>query len=541
MAATTVARRSGWATARWLVLAFPMTIATLVGCAPTRVAVIDYPRAVRFAATADSLGLEAFAALPVAEQAARRQAALGQFAVARQTDRLDVRLRSLHTAVGLAPDLAEAWLALVRQSRRFGDYQMALAQYAQLRRTAAMLPSDQRRSLSIAGADAMAWLGYDRGEWFKGLAWVDSMEALGGVADETVRGLLLAGSGQFLYAEDVARLVAGRNKFSSDVLWITGMAQWYRGNPGLARSIVLGASESGLRVHAQRGPDAFIPGELRPEPVHAAECWRDLGSLEETLGNHAEARKRYERSWAAVPGGDAHVLRRDHTPMGSSSSRARQPVWLAFDRYFVTGSISAFTALAYERFERATEAQEREFWAGAAIDGAGICLRRQLDEPWALRVRGLLQVAAGRDREGRDDLRRAWTRLEARNRPDYATAATLGHLELEDRKADSARRYLAVAVRLRPDIAASWSDYGLALILTGDLAAARGALDTALSLDPGRAVAWYNRGLMHFHAREWEAAVADLRHAAELAPDDQAVVGMLQRAQQQASRVEPRP
>ena len=51
------------------------------------------------------------------------------------------------------------------------------------------------------------------------------------------------------------------------------------------------------------------------------------------------------------------------------------------------------------------------------------------------------------------------------------------------------------------------------------------ALDRALSLDPELAVAWYNRGLMHFHAHRWQEALNDLEEAAALADDNLKMVG----------------
>ena len=166
----------------------------------------------------------------------------------------------------------------------------------------------------------------------------------------------------------------------------------------------------------------------------------------------------------------------------------------------------------------------------AAIDAAGTCIRRNLDLPWALRVRGLIQVAAGHVAEGRRDLEEALRLLRQRRREDYATAATLGHLYLKENRQDAALPLLRTAVRLRPESASAWADLGLALILAADLEGARPALDRALDLDPKLAVGWYNRGLLYYHARQWDAAVADLARAAELAPDDQEIVRVLEQA-----------
>jgi tetratricopeptide (TPR) repeat protein len=503
-------------------------VLVVAGCAASRLAPASYPESIRYTATADSLGLEAYLALPPELRDLRRREAVRNLLAVRDDLSLDVRLRRLYTAIGLAPDLAEAWLQLLEHARWFADDQLAQSHLASMQRALAVTADPDQRALRQRAAQTMAWLSYDRGLWLDGLAWADSTEALGG-GNLVIRGLLLAGSGQFLYAGDVARRLASNDDFSSDARWIRGVAEWYRGNPELARTVVQLRPGPGFGVKSQEGPDAFIPGELRPQPGHAAECWRDLGMLEETLENWDEARANYLRSFAAVAGADGRgVMRVDARNL--AGSRRELPVWLAFDRFYVTGSLSSYTSLAYARFAAARDPQTREFWASAAIDAAGVCVRRELDTPWALRIRGLIQVAAGRAAEGCADLEDTWRLLRLRHREDYATAATLGHLYLKDGRHADALPLLRTAVRLRPDTATPWADLGLTLILTGDLEGARPALDRALELDPELAVGWYNRGLLYYHARLWDAAVADLQRATELAPNDQEIARALAQA-----------
>lgn len=500
----------------------------VAGCAASRLGPAPYPASIRYTAAPDSLGFEAFQALPPEQQDIRRREAIRQLLGVRSELPLDARLRRLNTAIGLAPDLAEAWLQFLEHARWYADDQVAQAILASFRRALSARLDPDQRALRLRAAQTMAWLNYDRGLWLDGLAWADSAEVLGG-GNQVVRGLLLAGSGQYLYAGDVARLLASNNDFSSDARWIRGVAEWYRGNPALARTMVQFRRDAGFRTRSQEGPDAFVPGDLRPQSGHAAECWRDLGILEETLENWNDARTNYQRSLAAVAGADGRGVTRVDV-RNLAGSRRELPVWLAFDRYYVTGSLSAYASLAYTRFAAARDPQTREFWASATVDAAGTCIRRELDQPWALRIRGLVQVAAGRGAEGRADLEETWRLLRQRHREDYATAATLGHLFLKEGRNGEALPLLRVAVRLRPETAAPWADLGLALIMTGDLDGARPALDRALELDPELAVGWYNRGLLYYHARLWDAAVADLRRAAELAPNDQEIAQALAQA-----------
>lgn len=500
----------------------------VAGCAASRLAPAPYPDSIRYTATPDSLGLAEFLRLPAEAQASRRRLADQQLLTVRDDLSLDQRLRRLHTAVGLAPDHAEVWVRLLDHARWFGDGQLAADRLAGLRQALTARPDPRNRELRRQAAQTMAWLNYDRGLWLDGLAWTDSADALG-QGNQVIRGLLLAGSGQYMYANDIARRLASHDDVSSSARWINGVAEWYRGNPELARSVVQLQRDPTVVGRPQEGPDAFIPGELRPQPGHAAECWRDLGMLEETLESWNDARANYLRSFAAVAGADGRgVVRADVRNL--AGSRSALPVWLAFDRFYVTGSLSSYTALAYARYTAARDPQTREFWASAAIDAAGICIRRDLDTPWALRIRGLIQVSGGRLAEGRADLEAAWRELRRRRREDFATAAALGHIYLKEGRAAESLPMLRTAVRLRPETAKPWADLGLALILTGDLEQARPALDRALELDPELAVGWYNRGLLYYHARLWSAAVADLERAAELAPDDQEILQVLGQA-----------
>lgn len=489
---------------------------------------MDYPAAVRYTAVEDSLGLDDFLALPPARCDLRRAEAQRHLVAAAGNASVDVRLRHLHTAAGLAPDDAEAWLQLMEHARWFGDDQLVEARLGALQRALDVPSVGGRRDVRGRAARIMAWVSYDRGLWLDGLAWADSAD-IASEGNAVVRGLLLAGSGQFLYANDIARRLAHHDIFDANARWVRIVAEWYRGNPELARGIAQLGRDPEAGVRPQEGPDAMVPGDLRPRPGFAAECWRDLGMLEESLQNWNEARANYLRSFAAVAGADSRgVTRADGRNL--SGSRQNLPVWLAFDRYFVTGSLSSYTALAYARFTATQQPETREFWASAAIDAAGTCIRRNLDLPWALRVRGLIQVAAGRPAEGRRDLEEALRLLGQRRREDYATAATLGHLYLKDNRHQDALPLLRTAVRLRPESATAWADLGLALILDGDLDGARPALDRALDIDPELAVGWYNRGLLYYHARQWEGAVADLTRAAELAPGDQDIARVLEQA-----------
>lgn len=205
------------------------------------------------------------------------------------------------------------------------------------------------------------------------------------------------------------------------------------------------------------------------------------------------------------------------------------PVWLAFDRYYVTGSLSAYAALAYERFETAADASTREFWGAAVVDAAGTLIRLDFTAESARRARGLVLAESPENRaRARADLEDVLRRLDNRRREDPVVLTTLARLYLQDDRPAAARPLLERAVRLEQESARAWSDLGLAYVRLGEEEPALAALQRAIDLDPELAVAWYNRGLLRYHLRDLPGAVADLERAHELAPDDPEVTALLQ-------------
>jgi tetratricopeptide (TPR) repeat protein len=62
---------------------------------------------------------------------------------------------------------------------------------------------------------------------------------------------------------------------------------------------------------------------------------------------------------------------------------------------------------------------------------------------------------------------------------------------------------------------AVYSDLGLSLRALGDLAAAIEAFDRSVELNPGYAIAYFNRGLTRYDLGENDKAIADLNRALE--------------------------
>ncbi len=499
-----------------------------------------FPDDLIYSADRDSLGLDAFLALPAAEQAERRRDAETWRRRAKGVDRCDQKMQARRNVAGLAPDQAENWLILAEMMRWIGDHEVARHYLDQAAASLRFAPADQRSRLHLGICLTHAWLSYEGGEWRRGLAWADSAAANSPEDEGTlvIQGLLLAGAGQYRYAEDVAHQLELKDTFSNSARWIMGLSEWYRGNRSEGRQYFSGLGDQPLGYQPRQGDRAHISAAIRPEARHRAEAWRDLAALEEAMGGYSEARRRYGRSAAAVPCDDATCLTEtEYRLLRPVGQKNELPIWLAFDRYYVTGSRSAYAQLVLNRFNAATVLTERQFWAEAAVNATGICIRRDMDKEYALRERGIIFVKLEMYDRARGDLRRARRLFERRQlRDDYRTLAWLGHLNIQEELYAAAVPQLQRAVELNPSAARAWSDLGLALIKTGDTESARVALDEAIKRDPSRAVAWYNRGLMYFHAGQWSEAVADFERAIHLAPNNQEILQVLQRAKMMERR-----
>jgi tetratricopeptide (TPR) repeat protein len=77
----------------------------------------------------------------------------------------------------------------------------------------------------------------------------------------------------------------------------------------------------------------------------------------------------------------------------------------------------------------------------------------------------------------------------------------------------------------------AWQALGVCSVVTGDSLGARSAFDRLIAMAPRSGTGWYNRGLLNFNEERYEAALADLRRAAELLPDNADIPDLIQRAQ----------
>jgi len=100
----------------------------------------------------------------------------------------------------------------------------------------------------------------------------------------------------------------------------------------------------------------------------------------------------------------------------------------------------------------------------------------------------------------------------------------------EQGEKEKAAAELSTAVRLKPDLAAAWSDLGQARKALLDDAGALAAFERAASLDPENAASQARLGAEYLHQKQPHQAVIHLQQAMQLDPADQTALFNLQLA-----------
>ncbi len=467
--------------------------------------------------TVGAISPELFAELPLAEQNHRIRQAQKFRATALSSPKLETKLSLLTKAVATDPDFATGWLDLAGILRWAGEDAQTENALINGERAITNLAAAGQGALAdkLIFRDAIlrAWYHYDRGEWLQGRRWARTAMGRepGSSESRLITGLLSARLGEASQARNIADDIRRLDEFATEPAWISACLEASRGLNREAFSFYL---------------------ELRPQDIYVAECYRDMARTAEQLGEWSYARRWYRESASAAISGIANCLTKVvHSRLAPGSAGTTMPVWLGIDESYATGSWSAYTALAMEKFNQASPGPDRDRWAGAVINGAGICLRMNLDRPWARRAKGLVFAATDHPDKARSSLRKASRELAQAGTPDALVEGELGRMLILEGGFDEALLHLQRAVSLDPNRARSWSDLGLVLVRTGKRVRAGEALTRAIELDPGLAVAWYNRGLLAMHMGNLEQAAADLKQAVILAPDNQEILHLLQRVE----------
>ncbi len=494
------------------------------GCSSTGDVVCSIPKDQASLVTEDALTLVEFQQLPVESRRQRRLRADVFLQQAKKSDRSSMLVMGLTNAAGLSPDNQGTWLELARIWRWVGDYSQvesclenAVAALEYLDDGKGYSPEEImniQRSISLEQALLMAWLHYDRGEWDLGFRWSNKANKIesGSAAVRQIRGLLAASAGKPARALGIVESIEHIDAHNTDATWILAALDRSRHKWGAAY-------------------DLF--GGIKPSGEHVAEFYRDMGLVAEYIGSWGDARRWYEKSAASLPVDDDTCLtKRSALRLDTGSEEVIMPIWLASERYYVTGSRSAYTSLALAKFEMAADPDERDFWAGQVVNATGILLRWGIDRSFAYRARGLVFLNNGKIAWGWRDLRRAAKIFADQGVKDGRIEAEFGHACLMDEDLSGALPHLRASIGIDPGSAPVWGDLGLTLVKLGAGEEAERAFTMALGLDPLLATAWYNRGLIYLHRKEWDLAEKDLTAAADLAPDNQDVASLLQKLKQ---------
>lgn len=513
-----------WGRSMWLCLA--VALALVAGCARTGVEENSLPTdSLNYSAERDSLGLDAFLSLEADQRDIRRRQARYWLDRTKNADRAVDRIQGLVNAAGLTPDDPDIWLRLAHIWRWIGEdlktrtsLENAAAAVRAITRAESDFPdrSDgSRQEFALRTALLRAWLHYDRAEYREGLDYARTAVTIekGNSAAKQIKGLLEARLNYKAKAMQIADDMRRIDDYDIYHAWIRGNLEWAQGR-------------------LKESYDYFLT--MNPvRPQGAAEAWRAMAEAAERVGDWSRAMKWHKESAAALPFDDTSSLTRmegERLTPGPRSSR--QPFWMAFGKHYVTGSRSSFTQYALDRWQAAEDPADREHWASAVVNMAGIILRAGDEKVYARRARGLVFARTGKNDRALSDLRRVAQALDGK---DPLVEAEIGHVLLLKQDAKQALPHLRRAIDQEQEMASALSDLGLALIMEGDEAEANRALTRALELDPTLTRAWYNRGLMYLHAGDLEKAEADLARAAELAPDNLDIGRLLQQVRQRKS------
>lgn len=496
---------------RWGFVLFSITILMIQGCgsAPRH----DFS-AGNFSVQQDSLGLDAFFALSLEVQDLRRDLAASLINQANAASRSATRLRTLKRAAGLAPDNPNTWISLAQDSRWLGNYVTTSSWLESAAAAVRRLPKDVdpqvKREAQRQTALARSWLHYDRAEYREAMRWVRAGQqaSVGDIHIRRIRGLIEGSLNHRSLAHEIAGDILRNDPSDPDANWVLATLDRAQGK--------------------YREAFNFI-SDLRPDHPHSAECFRDKGEIAEHLGEWGYARRWYAESASSLPvAHHSELLEIMYHRLQPGVSASDQPVWLADGRYYVTGSLSAYCALALDRFDEVEDPAEKEFWAGQVVDASGILLRKEMHRGWSLRARGLVFGAKNMANRAKRDLKQAATLLRDEGVVDARIEAMVGHLYLVEKNHEEALAPLRLAVILDAENALAWSDLGLCYIMAGDRQMADESLTRAIELDPELATSWYNRGLMNLHAGDLDQAEKDLQQAARLAPGNTEVGKLLQ-------------
>ena len=425
-------------------------------------------------------------------------------------------VKLMSTAAGLAPDNPHLWIRLAKESRHIGDFHRALLCLDAAEQALPLQDYVTRRNLGLEIALARGWIYRDKGEWSAAVAWSDSARALE-PQDRGVQiliGLALASRGDNQGATNMSRHIETTEFFRFEWRWIRGMAAFSQGEVLDAYHWLISA---------------------RPQQPWSADFWRDVSMVCERVGDVIEADRADRNALAALnfPAGTTGAIEVTVSSPGASKPLQRV-LHMAYDGWPVSGSRLGWALAAADSALTVTDPERRLHWMDRASELLSTAISYDFQTQRCRELRGLVYQRAGAENLALQDFQRVVADAPGLRSVDPEVLLGLGHLVLRDKSWWRAIPLLRAGVGRLENNAQGWGDLGLALLMTNQNQAGNEALGRALVLDPELATAWYNRGLARFHAKQWKLAAEDLTRAAELAPENQDILKLLQQAEQRA-------
>jgi len=425
------------------------------------------------------------------------------------------------------PGDALAWIRLADLQRLMGYGHQARASFAEAAAIIKKLPKEEKLEMAGPYYTAKAWLEYDTTNWDDALANARRAYKIDPCSETKLVSILsrFAAQGEGKIGDRVKgeegdpypalfdRSDSGPSNGFRNFYWTVLMFRHYHREAWNE----FAWSTTGDNIPGYRWRDLF--------------CRRDYGYVFESNEYWDAAGEFYEFSvdWSPVGRGNWAQEHARRTPLQGTTD-SPMPFWTNADGGYVTGSLMAYTDWTTEQMMNAPTQEARRRWAVMLGDGASRCLAVYPNPSWPWLWRALAWQVQGEAKRAASDLAQAKAEFAAIGAADPRYDYAKGHELILREKYSGALPWLEKAVAELPDLAACWSDLGLARVMTGDRQGALEAFDRTLELAPDWAVARHNRGVLHLQEGRNDAALEDLTRAAELAPEDPQVVTDLQRA-----------
>ncbi len=468
----------------------------------------------------DSAAVAGFHGLPQDAQEARAQQAAALAESALEAESAPVIIAGLREAVTLNPTDTGHLLALAEICRASGYRVEAYAALDAARGQFRALKGQERRDAIRDYALIRGWMEYADGNWADG-------EALGAKAVE-------AGAGTEGHLVELLNMAARPMQLTEISTHMVVFAP-YENDTGNRRSDWGWCRRAWAFLHRVSFEQEMYENCERRQtrlPRNNVLRWRDYGMACEREGRGDWAECYYRRSREAVRAADGGwITGHARETAGAADLRmGPMPFWTNPDGGYVTGSLFAYAAYAWEMMDAAPD-EDVAVWAERLMAVAASCQHRYPDRPWVRLWRGAAFLALGDLQEAYGEFGLARDDFDRLGLDEPRLDPLQGRVMLHYRKYDRARPLLERGVQTQPRNARCWADLGTLHATLGEDAEALAAFDMAVGLDPRMAVAWYNRGILRAKDGQWQAALDDLKVAADLAPQDRKVITDLQQVQ----------